>query len=119
VDLTFTNADLAHLCNREAELLAFAGSGAAALQQLLHELRCADTLGMAAELPHVVLQRAPEHRVAVSGADDADVLLESETGRLYRSAERAIIVAVSVCEEIFNPEGAEWPRASATSRTMR
>lgn len=119
MDLLFTDADLARLCNHQAELLAFAGSGAAALQQLLHELRCADTLGMAAELPHIALRRAPEHRVAVAGADDTDVLLEGETGRLYRSAERAIIVAVSVREEIFNPEGAEWPRASATSRTMR
>lgn len=119
MDLTFTNADLARLCNRQAELLAFAGSGAGALQLLLHELHCADTLGMAAELPHISLRRAPEQRVAVKGADDADMLLEGETGKLYRSAERAIIVAVSVCEEIFNPEGAEWPRASATSRTMR
>lgn len=119
MDLTFTNSDLARLCNRQAELLAFAGSGAGALEQLLRELRCADTLGMAAEWPHIVLRRAPEHRVAVTGADDADVLLETETGKLYRDAEQAIVVAVSVCEEIFNPEGAEWPRVSATSRTMR
>lgn len=119
MDLTFTNDDLARLCNRQVELLAFAGSGAGALQQLLYELRCADTLGMAAELPHLVLRRAPEHRVAISGADDADVLLEVESGKRYRDAEQAIVVAVSVCEEIFNPEGAQWPRASATSRTMQ
>jgi hypothetical protein len=119
MDLLFIDADLARLCNRQAELLAFAGSGASALRQLLYELHCADNLGMAAELPHVSLRRAPEHRVAVAGADDANVLLQGEIGRLSRVAEQAIVVAVSVYEAIYNPEGAEWPQAPAMSRTMR
>lgn len=119
--LTFTNADLARLCNEHAELAAFAGRDASALEQLLNELDCADTLGHFEELPHVLLLRAPKGRVAARNTCDAGVLLQPklESPKSYRAAEAAIVVAVAVGADECNPEGAPWHRASATSRTMR
>lgn len=117
--LTFTDSDVARLCNEEARLLAFASGDRGALRQLLNELDCADTLGRLEELPHVLLLRATAGRVATYGADDAGVLLQPDKVKPYRAAEAAVVIAVAVGEEQCNPEGAEWPRASATSRTMR
>ena len=121
MDLTFTNRELADLCNSEAELVAWAGDDAVALQQLLNELDCADTLGLFEELPHVLLVKASAGLIASHDADEAGVLLEPEVpkSKTFRAAEAAVIIAVAVGAEEFNPEGATWPRASATSRTTR
>jgi hypothetical protein len=120
VDLKFTNEELARLCSRRDELTAWVGPDAAALEQLLNEIDCADTLGRLEALPHVLLQRAPRGRVGAHGDDDAGVLLKPEADPdSYREAESAIVVAVAVGLENFNPEGATWPRAFATSQTMQ
>ena len=121
MELTFTNEPLARLCNGQAELTAWAGDDAASLEQLLNELDCADTLGRFEELPHVLLARAPQGRVGAHSTNDAGVLLKPEltSSRAFREAEAALIVAVAVGEEHFNPEGAAWPQAFATSRTTK
>jgi hypothetical protein len=120
VDLKFTNEELARLCNHRDELAAWVGPDAAALEQLLNEIDCADTLGRLEELPHVLLRRAPRGRVGAQGDDEAGVLLKPEANpAAYREAESAIVVAVAVGAENFNPEGASWPRAFATSQTTR
>ena len=56
--------------------------------------------------------------MAVHGADEAAVLLTPELTKTRepRDAEAAVIVAVAVRHEEFNPEGAAWPRAFATSQ---
>jgi hypothetical protein len=116
--MTFTDRDLADLCNGEAELIAFAGSGADALEQLLFEIEAAAILGHVEDLPYVQLRRVPAGRVAAHGADEAGVLLLPAT-KPYRTAKAATVVAVAVGDHEYNPEGAAWPRASATSRIMR
>ena len=118
MELTFTNRSLAQLCNEEAELLAFAGSEAEALEQLLFEIEAADVLASVEELPYIRLLRVPVGRVAAHGADDAGVLLEPLT-KPYRTAKAATVVAVAIGDQQFNPEGAAWPRASAMSQIMR
>jgi hypothetical protein len=118
VELKFTNRKLARLCNEEAELLAFAGGEAEALEQLLFEIEAARVLGNVEDLPYIRLTRVPVGRVAAYGADDAGVLLEPAT-KPYRAAKAATVVAVRVGDQQFNPEGAAWPRASAMSRTTR
>jgi hypothetical protein len=118
VELKFTNEELARLCNHHDELAAWVGDDAGALEQLLNEVDCADTLGRLAELPHVLLRRAPRGRVGAQNDDEAGVLLKPEADTAsYREAESAIVVAVTVGAENFNPEGATWPRAFATSQT--
>jgi hypothetical protein len=121
VELTFINQELKQLCSGQDDLHACFGDDAAALEQLLYELDCADTLGRIEELPHVLLRRAPQGRVGAHGADEAGVLLKPEPtkSKAFRDADGAIIVAVAVGHEHFNPEGAAWPRASATSPTMQ
>jgi hypothetical protein len=121
LELTFTNARLARLCGRQAELAAWAGEDAPALEQLLAELDSVDKLGEVEEFPHVHLLRAPVGRVGAHGAYDAGVLLNPEPtrSRSYRDADAATVVAVAVGDEDFNPEGASWPRAFAMSRTTR
>lgn len=121
MDLTFTNEELARLCNRQAELAAWAGDDAFALEQLLNELDCADTLGRVEELPYVQLLRAPQGLVGAHGADEAGVLLKPvpTKSKAFRDANAAVIVAVAVGDEDFNPEGAAWPRAFATTRTTQ
>jgi hypothetical protein len=120
VDLKFTNEELAHLCNDHDHLTAWVGADAAALEQLLNEIDRADTLGRLEELPHVLLMRAPRGRVGAHGDDEAGVLLKPESDAAsYREAESAIVVAVAIGAENFNPEGATWPRAFATSQTTR
>jgi hypothetical protein len=116
--MTFTNRSLARLCNEEAELVAFAGPDAEALEQLLFEIEASAILGHVEDLPYVRLRRVPAGRVAAQGADDAGVLLEPAT-KPYRTAKAATVVAVAVGDHEFNPEGAAWPRASATSRITR
>jgi hypothetical protein len=118
VELTFTNRDLARLCNKEAELVAFAGADAEALEQLLFEIEAARLLGHVEDLTYVRVLRAPAGRIAAHGADDAGVLLEPAT-KPYRTAKAATIVAVAVGDQQCNPEGAAWPRASAMSRITR
>jgi hypothetical protein len=118
VELTFTNENLARLCNDHDELTAWVGADAAALEQLLHEIDRADTLRRLEELPHVLMRRAPSGRVAAQGDDEAGVLLKPEgLAASYREAESAIVVAVAVGAEQYNPEGARWPRAFATTQT--
>jgi hypothetical protein len=120
VDLKFRNEDLARLCNHHEQLAAWAGTDAAALEQLLNEIDCAETLGRLEELPHVLVRPAPRGRVGAHGDDDAGVLLKPEgDAASYREAETAIVVAVSVGAENFNPEGATWPRVFATSPTTK
>jgi hypothetical protein len=121
LELTFTNAQLARLCGHQAELAAWAGEDAPALERLLAELDSVDKLGEVEEFPHVHLLRAPASRVGAHGADDAGVLLNPEPTRTksYRDAEAATVVAVAAGDEDFNPEGASWPRAFAMSRTTR
>lgn len=121
MDLSFRNTELARLCNKHAALVARLGDEAAAIEQLLYELDCAECLGQVEELPHVLLQRAPQGRIGVHGDYEAGVLLSPQLSKSksFRDAEAAVIVAVSVGEEDFNPEGATWPRLSATSRTTR
>jgi hypothetical protein len=119
VDLDFTSEELARRCNHHDELTAWVGADdAAALEQLLNEIDCADTLGRLEELPHVLLRRAPRGRVGAHGDDEAGVLLQPMADPAsYREAESAIVVAVAVGAENLNPEGAIWPRAFATSQT--
>ncbi len=119
--LGFCDAYLARLCNREAELIAWVGDEAAALQQLLNELDSADTLGQVEKLPHVLLVPAPAGRVATRGADEAGILLKPETARTksFRDAKAGLVIAVAVGVEEVNPEGAAWPRASGMSRTTQ
>jgi hypothetical protein len=120
LNLKFTNEELARLCNHHDELAAWVGADAAALEQLLNEIDCADTLGRLEELPHILLRRAPRRRVGAHGDDEAGVLLEPEIDpAFYREAESAIVVAVAVGAENCNPEGARWPRAFATSQITR
>ena len=121
MDLSFTNPELARLCNRHTALSAWVGDDATAIQQLLNELDCADCLGRIDELPHVQLRRAPRGRITAEGADEAGVLLAPllKQAQSFRDAEAAVILAVAVREEEFNPEGAPWPRLSAISRTIR
>src|SRR5947209_7255740 len=75
LELTFTNERLARLCNRHAELVAWIGDEALALEQLLAELDSVDKLGEVEEFPHVILRRATAGRVGAHGADEAGVLL--------------------------------------------
>jgi hypothetical protein len=121
MELTFTNADLARLCNTRRELADWAGADASTLEQLLNELNCARSLGRVEDFPYVRLLVAPKGRIGAHGADDAGVLLTPKlpASRSFRDAEAAVIVAVASGEEDFNPEGAAWPRAFATSQTMR
>ena len=122
MDLTFLNEELKQLCCRQDELVAWAGDEASALEQLLNELDCADTLGRIEELPYVTLLGAPQGRVGARGADEAGVLLEPDRAnksKAFRDSEAAVIVAVAVRDEHFNPEGAAWPRAFATSQTTQ
>jgi hypothetical protein len=121
LNLSFRNAELAHLCNRHAALSAWGGDDAAAIEQLLNELDCADCLGRIEQLPHVQLRRAPRGRVVAEGADDAGLLLAPllRQAQSFRDADAAVILAVAVGDEEFNPEGASWPRLSAISRTIR
>lgn len=118
MELTFTDHGLALLCNDEAELMAFAGPDGEALGQLLFEIEAAAVLGHVEDLPYIELQRAPAGRVSAAGADDAGILLEPAT-KPYRTAEAATVIAVAVGDYEFNPEGAAWPRASATSQITR
>lgn len=121
MELTFTNDELARLCNQHALLAAWAGDDAAAVEQLLNELDCADTLGRIEELPHVTLVRATQGRVGANGADEAKVLLRPDVAKIksFRHADAAVVVAVAVGTENFNPEGAAWPQAFAMSRTTQ
>ncbi len=121
MELIFWNRRLARLCNGEAELTAWAGSGAEGVEQLLNELDSVDRLGLVESLPHVVLLPAPAGRVGAQGAEDAGVLLEPDgvPKARFRDAEAAVVIAISSGDKDFNPEGAAWPRAFATSRTTR
>jgi hypothetical protein len=121
LELTFTNEQLARLCCRQADLAAWAGDDAPALEQLLAELDSVDKLGEVEEFPHVRLLGAPAGRVGVEGADEAGVLLKPELtrSRAYRDAEAATVLAVAAGDEDFNPEGASWPLAFAMSRTTQ
>ncbi len=121
MELTFTNERLAQLCSRRAELAAWAGDVAPAIEQLLAELDSVDKLGDVEEFPHVVLLPATAGRVGAQSADDAGVLLKPElsASKAYRDAESATVVAVAAGDEDFNPEGASWPRAFALSRTTQ
>jgi hypothetical protein len=121
VQLTFVNDVLARLCNQHEVLAAWAGDDVAAVEQLLNELDCADTLGRVEEFPHVTLVRAAKGRVGANGADEARVLLQPEMAKskTFRDAEAAVVIAVAAGEEHFNPEGAAWPQAFAMSRTTR
>ena len=103
MDLSFRNAELARLCNKHAALVAWLGDEAAAIEQLLNELDCADCLGQVEELPHVLLRRAPQGRVGVHGDHEAGVLLSPQLtkSKPFRDAEAAVIVAVSVSDEDF------------------
>ncbi len=118
MDLTFTNEELARLCNHHAKLSSWAGDGAPAIEQLLAELDSVERLGEVEQFPHVLLHTAPSGRVGAEGADDAGVLLKPDQTdpRAYRDAEAATIVAVAFGDEDFNPEGASWPQAFAMSR---
>lgn len=115
MELTFTDERLARLVNRHDALLAWAGDEALALEQLLAELDSVERLGEVEEFPHVKLLRAPAGRVGAHGADDTGVLLKPESSP-YRDAEVATVLAVAVADDEFNPEGAAWPHAIATSR---
>ena len=104
----------------EGEHPRVVGTDAAALEQLLNEIDCADTLGRLEELPHILLQRAPRRRVGAHGAEETGVLVKPEADPAsYREAESAIVVAVAIGAKNFNPEGATWPRAFATSQTTQ
>lgn len=118
MELTFTNRRLARLCNADAELAAFAGPYAEALEQLFFEVEAAQVLGHVEDLPYVRVLRMPAGRFAAHGADEAGILLEPAT-KPYRTAEAATVLAVAVGDQQFNPEGAAWPRASAMSRITR
>jgi len=85
----------------------------------LNELDSVDRLGLLEGFPHVVLLPAPAGRVAARGAEETGVLLEPDgvPKARFREAEAAIVVAISSGDRDFNPEGAAWPRAFATSRT--
>lgn len=116
----FRNDALAGLCNHHAQLVRWAGLDAVALEQLLNEIDCAECLGQVEELPHVVLRRAAQGRVGAYGDESASVLLEPRPRvASYRTAEAAVVVAIAVGAEEVNPEGAAWPRAFATSQTLR
>jgi hypothetical protein len=121
LELTFTNEQLARLCNRRADLAAWAGDGGPALEQLLAELDSVDKLGEVEEFPHVHLLPAPAGRVGADGAEEARVLLKPKltSPNTYRDAQAATVVAVAAGVEDFNPEGASWPRAFAMSRTTQ
>jgi hypothetical protein len=118
VELTFPDRGLALLCSDEAQLMAFAGPDSEALEQLLFEIEAAAILGHVEDLPYIELRRAPAGRISAAGADDAGILLEPAT-KPYRTAEAATVIAVAVGDHEFNPEGAAWPRASATSQITR
>jgi hypothetical protein len=120
--LTFVNLELGRLCNRDAAMKAWAGKGASVLQRLLNEVRCADTLGLLEYLPHLELAASAKGRIAVWDAENACVLLNPDSNdddELCRAAEAAVVLAVAVGDEDFNPEGERWPRASALSQTTR
>jgi hypothetical protein len=121
LELTFTNDELARLCNQHALLAAWAGGDATAVEQLLQELDAADTLGRIEELPHVTLLRATQGRVGANGADEARVLLLPDVAKnkTFRHADAAVVLAVAIGAENFNPEGAAWPQAFAMSRTSQ
>jgi hypothetical protein len=119
LDLTFRSKELAGLCSHHERLVRWAELDAVALEQLLNEIDCAECLGQFEELPHATLRRAAEGRVGAYGDGNASVLLEPEPVRSYRDAEAAIVIAIAVGPEELNPEGAAWPRAFATSPTLR
>lgn len=121
MELTFINERLAVLCSRHAKLVAWAGDDADALEQLLAELDSVEKLGEVEEFPHIRLRGPRDGRVGVEGADETGVLLQPEPSRsrAYRDAEAATVVAVAVATQDYNPEGASWPLAFATSRTTQ
>jgi hypothetical protein len=121
LNLTFVNVELGRLCNRDAVMKAWAGKRAPALQRLLNEIHCADTLGLLECLPHLELAASAKGRIAAWDADDAYVLLDPDSGddELCRTAEAAVVLAVAVGNEAFNPKGERWPRACALSLTTR
>jgi hypothetical protein len=111
LNLTFSDPDLARLCNTQASLERWSAGGGA-LMRLLNELHCIERFEDVRRLPHldVVVASPSDSRVAVRDVEQACVLLHLEKpADGLAHADAATVVAVAVGEKECNPEGELWP----------